>query len=125
MQAFASSINRQAAQMNERVYKVIKLLNDLSRIISSVPCSELWLLALRKSRGRLGVLAARHRKEFFQSPLQRLERWPLNLLLSPAFEHDLVESLRTAWRTGHPIAMLHLVQDFSICHSWKAKSTRN
>lgn len=89
--------------------KVIQLQNDLSGIISSVLCSELLLLALRKSCRRLSVLAAWHGKEFFQSPLQRLERWPLDLFLSPAFQHDLIESLWTAWWTGHPIAMFYLM----------------
>lgn len=81
-----------------------------------------WGAAARQGRlvsvgRRLLVLAALHGEEVLQLPLQRLEGGPLDGVLVPALEHDLVERGRATGRTRHAVAVVHLVQHLGVGHA--------
>ena len=63
------------------------------------------------------VLAGGLREKLLQLPLERLKRRPLHLILVPTVEHDLIERDGTAGGARHTIAVLHLVENFSIGHA--------
>jgi hypothetical protein len=82
-------------------------------------------ISVLRHSARLFVLGALHGEEVFQLPLQRFERRPLHRVLVPALEHDVVQRSRTARRTRHSVAVLHLVQHLGICHACKYAIKKN
>ena len=67
------------------------------------------------------VLRVWHGEKVLQLPLESLKRRSLHGIFVPALKHDVVQWRWTAlWRL-HPVAVLHLVQNFCICHSWQMK----
>lgn len=67
--------------------------------------------------GRLLVLRVVHGEEVLQLPLEGLEGRPLQRVLVPALDHDLVEGRRTILWARHAVAVFHLMQHFSVCHA--------
>jgi hypothetical protein len=59
--------------------------------------------------GRLLVLGVVHGEEVFELPLQGLERGPLQRVLVPALQHDVVQRGRAVGWARHAVPMLHLV----------------
>ena len=37
----------------------------------------------------------------------------------PTLQHYVVESWRTVLRTGHPVAVFHLMEHLSVRHTWE------
>lgn len=75
--------------------------------------------------GRLLVLGVVHGEEVLELPLEGLEGGSLQRVLVPALEHDLVEGRWAVLRTRHAVSVLHLVEDFGVCHAWKKRSGSN
>lgn len=69
--------------------------------------------------GRLLVLGVVHGEEVLELPLQRLEGGPLERVLVPALQHDLVQRGGAARRARHAVPVFHLVQHFCVRHACK------
>ena len=49
--------------------------------------------------------------------LEVLESRSVFRIWLPAIQHDLTEGVGASWGRGHAIALLHLGQNLSVCHS--------
>lgn len=58
-------------------------------------------------------------EEVLQFPLQRLKRGPLQFVLLPALQHDVVDDSVAAGRAGHPVALRDPLHHLVVGHGWK------
>lgn len=63
------------------------------------------------------VLRALHREEVLQFPLQGFEGRAAQGIAVPTLQHYVVQSGRATGRRRHPVTVLHLVQNFRVCHA--------
>ena len=76
------------------------------------------VVGLLSDIGSFLVVRSLHGKELLQFPLQGLKCGPLHLFLPPTLQHDVVQGFGTIWGAGHSVAVLHLMKNFSIGHTW-------
>lgn len=75
--------------------------------------------------GCLFIFRSVHGEEVLKFPLEGLEGGPLQGILVPALEHDVVEGRGTVLRTRHAVTVLDLMEDLGVGHSYNLKRTFN
>ena len=66
---------------------------------------------------RLLVLRVGHGEEVLQLPLKSFKSWSLHGVLVPTLQHDVVQGGGAPLGGLHPVAVLHLMKDFCVCHA--------